>query len=206
MRHAIALAALISLSGASFADTITDYTLDPTHAQVRFSWSHLGFSTPGANFDQVTGTVRVNEEHPERSTVSVRIPVDSVNTHVPLLDEHLLTQPGFFDAKAHPDITFESTGIRNVDRDQQRFDLVGTLTVNGIQKEVVLATQVNKVGPHPMWDNAPAIGLDARTTVKRSDFKMDAYAPAVSDEMPIQITIEAVEAKAFAEQMAKMAK
>ena len=194
------LIATLLLAGSAFAqaDTLTEYTLDPTHAQVRFSWNHFGFSTPGASFDEVTGTVYVNEEHPEQSRVEVSIPVRSIHTHVALLDEHLLTKPEFFKAGEHPTITFRSTGIRNVDREENEFDLVGVLTVNGISKEVVLDTEVNKVGEHPMWDNARAIGLSAETTLKRSDFGMGAYAPAVSDEMEIHITLEAIEAEAFA--------
>ncbi|KAF0809745.1 hypothetical protein A167_01561 [Alcanivorax sp. S71-1-4] len=189
---------LLASAPLAQADTLTEYTLDPTHTQVRFSWDHFGFSTPGASFDEVTGTVYVNEAHPEQSRVDVTIPVRSVHTHVPLLDEHLLTKPEFFKADEHPTITFRSTGIRNADREEQEFDLVGVLTVNGISKEVVLDTEVNKVGEHPMWDNARAIGLSAETTIKRSDFGMGAYAPAVSDEMDVRITLEGIEASAFA--------
>lgn len=189
---------LLTAPVAQAADTITEYTLDPAHTQVRFSWDHFGFSTMGANFDSVTGTIYVNEQHPEKSRVDVSIPVASIHTHVPLLDEHLLTQPDFFKVEEHPTITFRSTGIRNVDRDDEEFDLVGVLTVNGISKEVVLETSVNKVGQHPMWDNARAIGLEAETTLKRSDFGMGAFAPAVSDELEVRIELEAIEASAFA--------
>lgn len=200
MRLALPALALTLLAApmAQAADTLTEYTLDPTHTQVRFTWDHFGFSTPGASFDEVTGSVFVNEQQPEKSRVEVSIPVRSIHTHVPLLDEHLLTKPEFFKVEEHPTITFRSTGIRNADREEQEFDLMGVLTVNGISKEVVLETEVNKVGQHPMWDNAPAIGLDAKTTLKRSDFGMGAYAPAVSDELEVRITLEAIEARAFA--------
>ena len=41
----------------------------------------------------------------------------------------------------------------------------------------------------------PAIGFDATTTIKRSEFGLGAYAPAVSDEVSIRITTEASVAK-----------
>jgi polyisoprenoid-binding protein YceI len=41
----------------------------------------------------------------------------------------------------------------------------------------------------------PAAGFDATTTIKRSDFGVGAYAPAVSDEVKISITMEATLAK-----------
>ncbi|MFP1678461.1 YceI family protein [Alloalcanivorax sp. C16-2] len=190
-------AALFTLATPALADT-TEYTLDPGHTQVRFSWNHFGFSVPEANFNDISGTLTADPDDPTDARVDVTIQVDSIDTHVPLLNEHLLNKPEFFKAKEHPTITFKSTGIRNVADDRQSFDLVGDLTVNGITKQVVLDATVNKVGEHPMYDGAPAAGFNATTTLKRSDFGMDAYVPAVSDELDVRITVEAVEADAFA--------
>ena len=197
-------AAGLMTSGAHAAETITSFTLDPMHTQVQFSWDHFGFSSPGAIFKVVEGEILANETTPEKSSVSVSIKVDSIETGVPLLNEHLLTLPEYFKVKEHPAITFKSTGIINVDRDDQEFDLVGILTVNGISKEVVLDTEVNKIGEHPMWDNARALGLSAETTIKRSDFGMGNYAPAVSDELDVQITLEAIETKGYLKKLESM--
>ena len=70
---------------------------------------------------------------------------------------------------------------------------------------MVLATTVNKVGEHPMYDGAPAAGFNATTTIKRSDYGINAYAPAVSDELQVRITAEAIEADAYAKTAAKAA-
>ncbi|MFP1683471.1 YceI family protein [Alloalcanivorax sp. C16-1] len=200
MRSALAglfAAALLATAAPALAAP-TEYTLDPGHTQVRFSWNHFGFSVPEANFNDISGTVTADPDNPTDARVNVTIQVDSIDTHVPVLNEHLLNKPEFFKAKEHPTITFKSTGVRNVAKDKQSFELVGDLTVNGITKEVVLDTTVNKVGEHPMYDGAPAAGFNATTTLKRSDFGMDAYVPAVSDELDVRITVEAVEADAFA--------
>lgn len=191
-------AALFASAAPALADT-TKFTLDPGHTQVRFSWDHFGFSVPEANFTDISGTLTADLDNPTDARVEVTIQVASIDTHVPLLDEHLLTKPEFFKVDEHPTITFTSTDIRNVADDRESFELVGDLTINGITKEVILATTVNKVGEHPMYDSAPlAAGFNATTTVKRSDFGMGAYAPAVSDELDVRITVEAVEAEAFA--------
>lgn len=181
------------------------YTLDPMHTQVRFTWNHFGFSSPGAMFRNVQGEVLADEDKPATSSVKATIQVDSIETGVPLLNEHLLTQPeNYFKVEQHPTITFESTGIRNADREEREFDLVGTLTINGISKEVVLDAEVNKVGPHPMWDGARAIGVNADTTIKRSDFGMDKYAPAVSDELDVEIILEAIESEGYRKKLESM--
>lgn len=186
------------------AETVS-YTLDPMHTQVRFTWSHFGFSSPGAMFRDVQGEVLADEDDPASSSVNATIQVDSIETGVPLLNEHLLTQPeNYFKVKQHPTITFKSTGIRNADREEREFDLVGTLTINGIRKEVVLDAEVNKIGPHPMWDGARAIGVNAETTIKRSDFGMDKYAPAVSDELDVEIVLEAIETEGYKKKLESM--
>ncbi len=201
---AFVLAGFATLSLAASPAYALEYTLDPNHTQVRFGWTHFGFSAPEANFNGVTGTLIADPDHPEKSSVSVTIPVKSIDTHVPLLNEHLLTKPEFFHAKQYPDITFKSTGISNISDNKKHFDVEGTLTVNGIAKPVVLHTTLTKMGPHPMYDNVPAAGFVATTTLKRSEFGMGAYAPAVSDTLKVRITAEAIESKAFAAKLEKM--
>lgn len=55
---------------------------------------------------------------------------------------------------------------------------------------VVLDVVLNKAGVSAMT-NLETIGFDATTTILRSDFGLDLYAPAVSDEVQITITTEA---------------
>ena len=194
----------ITLGMTAAQAEVAQYTLDPSHTQVKFSWDHFGFSTPGGTFKDVQGEIKADEAAPEKSSVSVVIQVDSIETGVPLLNEHLLTQPdNFFKVKEHPQITFKSKAVQNVDRNKQTFDLAGTLTINGVSKDVVLATKLNKIGDHPMWNGAKAVGLSATTTIKRSDFGIDIYVPAVSDELTVDITLEGVESAAYKKAMAE---
>jgi polyisoprenoid-binding protein YceI len=41
----------------------------------------------------------------------------------------------------------------------------------------------------------PAAGFDAETVIKRSDFGVTNYVPAVSDDIPVHITLDAKLAK-----------
>jgi polyisoprenoid-binding protein YceI len=196
-RHGMLAAALALTSPAVLADKIVSYTIDPTHSFVTFSWNHVGFSTPSAVFKAVSGTIQGNQEHPEMSSVEASFPLRSLDTFVPLLNAHLLDSGDWFKADKYPTVTFKSTGIKNADRKTQNFKLLGDLTVNGVTKPVVLDAHLNKAGPHPFYGDAPAAGFDASTTLKRSDFGVGNYAPVVSDELKVSITIEAIEAKAY---------
>jgi polyisoprenoid-binding protein YceI len=202
-RHIALAAALASASASALADKVVTYAVDPGHTMVTFSWSHFGFSTPSAAFKDITGTIVGNHDNPEQSTVSVSFPLASLDTFVPALNDHLLKSGDWFKAKQYPTVTFKSTGMSDVNRAAGTFKLNGDLTLNGVTRPVVLDARVNKVGEHPFLGNAPAAGFNATTTLKRSDFGVGNYAPAVGDELDVKITVEAIEAEAFKAAMAK---
>lgn len=188
------LAVLIgTLSAAAFGAPQT-FALDPAHTQVRINWNHAGFSNPGASFDVSAGTLVWDAEDPTRSSVSVSIPTASVDTRVPALDEIFKAQ--YFDAAAHPTITFESRRVERL-AESGRYRIEGELTVRGVTRPVTLDARLNGSGKHPLMD-APAIGFDATGSVERSAFGMDAYVPVISDAVEIHITAEGVDPDALA--------
>ena len=198
-------AACIATPAAALADRIVTYTIDPTHTQVRFSWVHVGFSTPAAVFTEVNGSITGNHDHPEKSSVEVSMPVKSLDSFVPALNDHLINSGDYFKTAEYPQVTFRSTGLRNGNKARGTFQLLGELTVNGITRPVVLDAKRNAVGGHPFYDNAPAAGFNATTTLKRSDFGMGKYVPVVSDELKVDITVEAIESSAWRKALEKRA-
>jgi len=175
-------------AGGVQADTV-DYALDNGHTQILFSWNHFGFSNPTANFNSIVGTLKWDEKNPVKSSVSVTIPLDGLDTHVAKLDEHLKS-PDFFDAAKYPTITFNSTKIAKGSR-KDAYKVTGDLTVHGVTKPVVLDVVVNKVGINPIHKTQD-VGINATGTLKRSDFGVSAYVPNVSDEIKLNITAEAL--------------
>lgn len=155
-RNLIIASTLAVASVSALADNVTTYTIDPTHTQVYFSWNHVGFSNPGAVFRDVTGQIKGNHDHPEKSSVEVTIPVKSVDSFVPLLNEHLVNSGDYFKTADFPTITFRSTGIRDVKQKKRNFTLLGDLTVNGITRAVKLQAKANTIGPHPFYDKVGA--------------------------------------------------
>ncbi len=189
IRRLLAIALIGSLPTAAFA--ADKYDFDPTHTQVLFSYSHFGFSTITARFDKLDGELMLDTGDLTRSSVSVSVPIASVDSGVAKLDEHLQT-PDFFDAAKFPAATFKSTKVEKAG--EGTLKVTGDLTIHGVTKPVVLDVKVNKIGPHPMTKDDTA-GFDATTTIKRSDFGVGKYAPNVSDEVTIRITAETHKAK-----------
>jgi polyisoprenoid-binding protein YceI len=67
----------------------------------------------------------------------------------------------------------------------------GNLTLKGITKPVTLKVTSFLAMPHPMMKK-DAIGANATTTVKRTDFNMGKYAPYVGDDVTIDVTFEGI--------------
>ena len=186
----LVLATLIA--AASFSAQAADkYDIDPTHTQVQFTYNHLGFSNITGRFDEVKGDFLFDAADPTKSSVSITIPVASISTGVAKLDEHLL-KADFFDATQFPTATFKSTGVTAAG--EGKLAVAGDLTIHGVTRPVVLDVTINGIGEHPMR-KLPAAGFDATATIKRSDFGVGAYVPAVGDEVTLSITVEATQAK-----------
>ena len=191
----IALAAAFTVvSTVAFAAPVS-YRIDANHTSVTASWSHFGLSHPVATFNQVDGTIVHDAQNVGASSVKVSIPLAGLESGVAAFDEHLRSAD-IFDAEKHPAITFSSTKVESTGAKTLR--VTGDLTIKGVTKPTVLDVTLNGAGPHPMSKGA-SIGFDATTTIKRSDFGVDKYAPNVSDEVKLHITTEASVPKAEGE-------
>jgi polyisoprenoid-binding protein YceI len=193
IRH-VAIAAL--LATASVRLYATTYTLEPDYTQGVFRWNHLGFSSPAAQFSQGTGTLEFDESNPARASLSVTIPLSTLYTGVPALDEDFKSDD-FFDIAKYPTATFKSTQVEKGAASNQ-LKVTGELTLHGVTKPVMLDVKVVKVGTNPRT-RLPTVGFDAMTTLMRSDFGLGRYVPQVSDEIRIHLICQAVDAKAYAE-------
>lgn len=163
------------------------YELDPAHTSVTVTWTHFGFSHPTADIPDTKGTLVFDSENPAASRVNVTLPVSQIDSHVPALTKEFKGAE-YFDTAKYPNATFHSTKV--VAKGDNKFDVEGNLTLKGITKPVTLHATLNKQGEHPMVKKQ-AIGFDATGTIKRSDFKLDKYVPAVGDEVTLTISTEA---------------
>lgn len=188
-------ACTLAMPAASFADIgdvpSGEYSLDETHGYVLFSYSHLGFSNPQVGFDDFDVTLDLDNEKPANSEVKVVIDASSVNSRVPEFNGHLNGER-LFDTAKYPTIEFVSTDI--VETSANEYAVTGDLTIKGITKPVTLAAVINKAAEHPMR-NVPTVGISGRATVKRSDWGIDYFVPAVSDEVTITIEVEMLKAE-----------
>jgi len=162
------------------------YREDDQHAYVIFSYTHLGFSSPKVRFNDFDVTLNLDADDPEASEIDVTIDVSSVDSGVEVFDGHLLGTE-YFDFVNHPVITFESTGVKKTG--DNTWDVAGELMIKGRAVPVTLAATINGAGEHPL-KKIPAVGVSATGRILRSDWGLDQYVPAVSDEVTLTIEVE----------------
>jgi polyisoprenoid-binding protein YceI len=170
------------------------YTFEPEHTQGVVRWNHLGFANPTAQFNNVQGTLEFDQADPGRSSVMVTIPLTSMSTGVPGLNEDFQSSD-FFDFAKFPAATFKSSKVEK-GATPGTLKVVGDLNLHGITKPVALDVTINKVGTNPR-NQVPTVGFEAIATLKRSDFGLGLYVPQVSDEVHLHITAEAAEKGAY---------
>lgn len=181
---ALVLAAAAAAPVAAAPET---YTIDGDHTFPRFSYNHFGYSTQLSRFDKTTGKV-VFDRAAKTGSVDIVIDAKSVDTGNATFNEHI-QEEDFLNTAKYPTATFRSTKV--IFEGDKPVAIEGKLTLKGVTKPVTLTVTSFQAMPHPMLKK-DAIGANAWTVVKRSDFNMGKYAPHVGDDVRIDIAIEAI--------------
>jgi len=182
---AFAIAAA-SLAAPAFAAPET-YVADSSHTFSRFSYSHFGYSTQQSRFNKNSGKV-IFDKAAKTGSVDITIDTKSIDTGNDTFNEHIQGED-FLDTAKYPTATFKSTKV--IFEGDKPAKVEGNLTLKGVTKPVTLTVTSFQAMPHPMLKK-DAIGANAYTVVKRSEFNAGKYAPYVGDEVRIDLAIEAI--------------
>jgi len=180
----LSVAALcLAFAGDAAADA---YTIDSKHTFPSFEISHIGFSTQRGRFDRSSGKIKLDTKA-KTGAIQVDIEADSIDTGLPEL-EAKLKEADFFNTAKHPAITFTAGKFEFAGDTPVAAE--GTLTLLGVSKPLRLNIEHFHCGVHPV-NKRNVCGADASGQIKRSDFGMKAFLPAVGDEVTIRIQVEA---------------
>ncbi len=182
---ALAFASLAARSAIAAPKT---FEVDGSHTFPRFAYSHFGYSTQISRFDKTTGTV-VFDADAKTGSVDITIDMTSVNTGFADFNGHIQGED-FLDTAKFPKATFKSTKVNF--QDGKPASVEGQLTIKGVTKAVTLTITSFQAMAHPMLKK-DAIGANAFTVIKRSEFNAGKYAPYVGDEVRIEIALEAIQ-------------
>lgn len=178
----LALSAALSLP-AFAADS---YTIDPNHTLPVFEVNHLGFTNQRGRFNRSAGKITLDVAA-RKGSVDLTIDTTSLDMGSDTWDQHL-SADGFFNTGKFPAMTFKSD--RLVFEGDKVVAAEGSFTLLGVTKPLRLVVSHFRCGPHPFTKQAMC-GADVAATLKRSDFGMVKFVPAVSDEVRISSPVEA---------------
>lgn len=181
------------------------YKVDPTHTSIVWRVKHLGISNYTARFKTFDATLAFNPADLAANSVEVTIDPLSVETDFQgdykgthadspyaTWNEDLAKNPGWFNAVAHPQITFKSTSATQTG--PTTGTVTGDLTFLGVTKPVTLDVTYNGVVQLPWTPEQDRIGFSAKTTLKRSDFGMTNNLEFIGDEVEVIVETEFLEA------------
>jgi len=180
------------------------YEADPYHTSVTWRVKHLGLSNYTARFKTVAATLAFNPDDLAANSVEVTIDPLSVETDFsgdykgthadsPFAswNDDLGKNPTWFNATAHPQITFKSTSATQTS--PTTGTVTGDLTFLGVTKPVTLDVTYNGVAQLPWTPDQDRIGFSAKTTLKRSDFGMTGNLEFIGDDVDVIIETEFLE-------------
>ena len=181
------------------------YKVDPTHTSIVWRVKHLGISNYTARFKTFDATLVFNPADLAANSVEVTIDPLSVETDFQgdykgthadspyaTWNEDLGKNPGWFNAVAHPQITFKSTSATQTS--PTTGTVTGDLTFLGVTKPVTLDVTYNGVVQLPWTPEQDRIGFSAKTTLKRSDFGMTNNLEFIGDDVEVIVETEFLEA------------
>jgi polyisoprenoid-binding protein YceI len=164
------------------------YELNQDHTDVTFQINHAGFSMKHGSFAKMSGTLNLDSEHLDASSVDVSVAVPSIATNHEKRDQDL-QRDTWLDAAKYPVMHFVSTKV--VQTGPNKLEVSGVLSLHGVTKPLVLHTTINRIGPSP-FGNVETAGFSATATLKRSGFGINAFIPMIGDDVVIEIAAEFV--------------
>jgi polyisoprenoid-binding protein YceI len=160
------------------------FKIDPSRSTIAFGVRHM-LGTAKGKFSRFKGTIVVDRDHPELSSVAVTIDAASIDTSITKRDEHLRGE--LFNVAKYPEITFKSRRVKQTGANAG--EIIGDLTMRGVTRPITLSVQLLSTSEPSRWRVTTA-------PLKRSQFglvfsKSAETVSMISDEVAVEIEIEA---------------
>jgi polyisoprenoid-binding protein YceI len=195
MRTLIRLSSLTlvfaALSSAALANET--YKFDQSRSTIGFK-VHQFLGTTNGRFTKFNGEIDIDREHPEKSSVSAKIDVRSIDTRIQKRDDHLRSAE-FFNVAKFPEITFKSRSVKQTG--PQSGDILGDLTMHDVTKPITLHVKLLSPLSNDMKQTRWAVTTEP---LKRREFNLmfsqgvEAVS-GISQTVAINIEVEATRAQ-----------
>lgn len=143
-----------------------NWALDKSHANVRFTVTHLMISDVEGKFTDFDAKIVASKEDLSDAVITMSAKIASINTDNERRDGHLKSAD-FFDAEKFPTLEFKSTSFKKVSG--KNYKLAGNLTMHGVTKPITFDVIMNGPIEHPR-SKKQMVGLKVSGELNRVDF------------------------------------
>ncbi|WP_430647080.1 YceI family protein [Agromyces sp. GXS1127] len=184
-------------------DLSGDWDIDPGHSRIGFSAKHAMVANVRGAFNDVTGTLHVDFDDPEKSNAEIVLKVASIDSRNAQRDEHLRSAD-FFDVEKFPDITFRSTRIEEVG--ENALVVSGDLTIRDVTKPITIPIEFT--GAQVDAFGVQRAGFEGTRRIDRREYglewnmALDQGGWLVSEKITLEFEISAIKRQAEAEGVA----
>ncbi|MFI6350038.1 YceI family protein [Streptomyces sp. NPDC050560] len=179
--------------GPDLTDLTGDYTIDPSHSTLGFTARHAMVTNVKGSFLDFEGTLHLDGADPTKSTASLDIKMESIDTGSPDRDGHLKSAD-FFDIETHPTMTFRSTKAEALGDGEYR--ITGDLSVLGTTRPLAIDLELGGYAKDPFGNER--VGFEGKSELLRSEWgltwnaTLETGGVLVSDRIKLTFDISAI--------------
>ncbi|MGW0817723.1 YceI family protein [Streptomyces viridiviolaceus] len=170
-----------------------DYAIDPSHTTIGFVARHAMVTNVKGKFLDFSGTLHLDGGDPARSTASLDVTMDSIDTGSADRDGHLKSSD-FFRTDEFPTMTFRSTKAEALGGDDYR--ITGDLTILGTTKPITIDLEFAGAAKDPFGNER--VGFEGKAEILRSEWgltwnaALETGGVLVSDKIKLNFDVSAI--------------
>jgi polyisoprenoid-binding protein YceI len=170
-----------------------DYSIDPAHSAIGFVARHAMVTNVKGKFTDFAGSLHLDGTDPSKSTATIDVKMDSVDTGSADRDGHLKSSD-FFKTEEFPTMTFRSTKAEALGGDDYR--ITGDLSILGVTKPLTIDLEFNGAAKDPFGNER--VGFEGKAEILRSEWgltwnaALETGGVLVSDKIKLNFDISAI--------------
>ncbi|MEW2078882.1 YceI family protein [Streptomyces sp. NPDC012403] len=182
-----------STASPDLAALTGEYTIDPAHSTFGFVARHAMVTNVKGSFQDFTGTLHLDGTDPSKSTATIDVVMDSIETGNADRDGHLKSAD-FFKTDEFPTMTFRTTEAEALGGDDYR--ITGDLTILGTTRPLSIDLEFNGAAKDPFGNER--VGFEGKAEILRSEWgltwnaALETGGVLVSDKIKLNFDISAI--------------
>ncbi|MDN3263129.1 YceI family protein [Streptomyces sp. CSDS2] len=182
-----------AVTGPDLTALTGEYVIDPAHSTIGFVARHAMVTNVRGGFGDFTGTLRLDGGEPVKSTASLDVRMESIDTGNADRDTHLKSAD-FFKTDEFPTMTFRSTGVEVLGGEEYR--VTGELSLLGVTRPLTIDVEFNGFAKDPFGNER--VGFTGKAEILRSEWgltwnaALETGGVLISDKVKLAFDVSAI--------------